>query len=392
MFERGADDDTWNFSGDESDKDIDAKADVEDACEAVEGLGESLEDALGRIITEDLASDALQKCSPSASRSSCEVLSNRSASRSRSPRPSSSSAGVVPPAVGGFDSLLPTAKFQPQEPPVGTSHYVDPIWAVLMRDRLRLPVQSPQWLVESLCSGTGAESEAHVCMAIPTRVLGYADRKPIARKWLLYHWSGHVDHIFEDVQAYVDGGAYCYLHHQNCKCSPSRPHVSIGGLPCPPWSRARQKSGRTARTGAAEHHPAFDTVFRLWGDYLDSRKPHTFWIEEVDTFMNEPKDGSEAPVIIFMRMCVRRGYATRSLLIDNCIFSDGAPRRRCYVLGIGRDCGHSQGADWVMTRIQDCIQHRKLGAATPLENIVAMFSVAEVARRAAGKVAFCCFV
>ena len=239
-FERGVDDDNWGFSGDESDNEsIDAKADVEDACEAVEGLGESLEDALGRIM--ELASqDRLRKLD-----AACEVLSkcSRSASRtrSRSPRPSLSSAGVVPPAGGGlFDSLLPTAKFQPQEPPVGTSHFVDPIWAVLMRDRLRLPVQSPQWLVESLCSGTGAESEAHVCMAIPTRVLGYADRKPIARKWLLYHWSGHVDHIFEDVQAYVDGGAYCYLHQRNCKCSPARPQVSIGGLPCPPWSRARQ--------------------------------------------------------------------------------------------------------------------------------------------------------
>ena len=227
----------------------------------------------------DLAADCLLELESEITQLVSPPQASRS--RSRSPRPSASRSQSTPTVdsmmmAPSFDSLLPTTKFQPQEPPAGTSHYVDPIWAVLMRYSLRLPVEAPLWLVESLCSGTGAESEAHVAMSIPTRVLGYADRKPIARKWLLFQWGGHVDHVFEDVQAYVDGEGFCHRHQRNCKCGPSRPHVSIGGLPCPPWSRARQETGNTARTGAAENHPAFDTVFRLWADDLDSRQPYSF--------------------------------------------------------------------------------------------------------------------
>ena len=81
-----------------------------------------------------------------------------------------------------FDSLLPTTRFQPQEPPTGTSHYVGPIWDALQRHRLRLSVSAPDWLVESLCSGTGVDSEAHLNMGIKTRVLGYADQEGISRK------------------------------------------------------------------------------------------------------------------------------------------------------------------------------------------------------------------
>ena len=74
--------------------------------------------------------------------------------------------------------------------------------------------------------------------------------------------------------------------------------------------------------------------------------------------------------------------------INNGLFSYAAPLSRCYIIGIGQECGHSAGADWIIDRIAESLAHRGLGAATPLEKIEDMFSVSEVTRRRANKVCF----
>ena len=194
-------------------------------------------------------------------------------------------------------------------PPLpGTSHFVSDVHDVTGRHRMRRPQGFGLWLVESLCSGTGGESLAHKLMSIPVRNLGFADQKKTARKWLKHHWHGENCCIFLDIQSYIDGNGKCDRHGGgNCNVAAERPDCAIGGLPCPPWSKQRFKKGETKATGKASAHPMFRVVFELSGLYLDRRRPHVFWIEEVNTFGAEGPNGEEVPVQILMRICVTKG-------------------------------------------------------------------------------------
>ena len=282
--------------------------------------------------------------------------------------------------VSGGGSMPGTACWEPPDLVVGTDHYVKPIWEVLGRYTRGLPKKV--WLVESLCSGSGGESEAHRNMGIPTECLGYADTKPLSRRWLIHHWKHHGGRVFRDCQAYIDGFGQCDLHKQcNCKVSSSRPHVAIGGLPCPPWSRQRQKNGQTQKTQDASKHPASYTVFGMFEQYLTVRRPYCFWIEEVDTFATATKNsGGESPLDRLMAICVKHGYSTRALFMCNGMFNS-VVRRRCYVFGVSRECGHSRGANWVAERVQEVLRHRAMTPPTPLDQIVEMNSLTEMARR-----------
>ena len=331
---------------------------------------------------------------------SSQLRSVRAESRSRSRSPKREVAPAARPflveeanaeiacALVRGGSMPSTACWALPELVVGTDHYVKPIWEVLGRYTRGLPKKT--WLVESLCSGSGGESEAHCNMGIPTQCLGFADTKPLSRRWLIHHWQHHSGHVFRDCQAYIDGFGMCDSHGGNCKVSSSRPHVAIGGLPCPPWSRQRQKNGNTQKTQDASRHPASYTVFGMFEQYLTVRKPYTFWIEEVDTFATATKNsGGESPLTRLLAIAVRHGYSTRALFMCNGTFNS-VVRRRCYVFGVSMECGHSRGANWVAERVQEVLRHRMMTPPTPLGQIVEMESLSEVARRHGGQAAVFC--
>ena len=125
----------------------------------------------------------------------------------------------------------------------------------------------------------------------------------------------------------------------------------------------------------------FRVVFELFGLYLDRRRPHVFWIEEVNTFGAEGPNGEEAPVQILMRICVAKGYACRAFLANHGDWVHN-PRNRCYMIGIGPE---------VVGCIQECLRHRRMRAPTAIADVVDLHSLGEVSRRQRDKTCFCCF-
>lgn len=80
----------------------------------------------------------------------------------------------------------------------------------------------------------------------------------------------------------------CAIHKrkegQTCSVSPGPVHYAAAGMPCKPFARGRQRTGNTPRTKATSAHPDLQTIFEGYFEYLDSAKPETIFIEEVEEF------------------------------------------------------------------------------------------------------------
>ena len=162
-----------------------------------------------------------------------------------------------------------------------------------------------------------------------------------------------------------------------------RPDVVVAGLPCPPFSKARHKNGGTRSTGAASSHPAYNTVMVEFTDYLASRHPLGFLVEEVDSFAHTDARG-QSPLREFATKTNKLGYAIRALLLDHHTWID-VPRVRVWIIGVGQELGHSVAADWMVEKIEEITKHRKLAPPTPWSYVVDTECPEERHRRDSGK-------
>ena len=152
--------------------------------------------------------------------------------------------------------------------------------------------------------------------------------------------------MMDDNQSLWSGGGKCFT----CKsplCTHGRnlrPDVSSGGFPCQPFSTARTRSGSTSKTGPTSEHEFFNMVMSEFGQYLDVRKPRSFYIEEVKGFLTPLKAlGGRSPCDVFVADCMKRGYGCQVLKLDHRAFIK-ASRDRVVVVGCGAEDGGMEGA------------------------------------------------
>jgi len=153
---------------------------------------------------------------------------------------------------------------------------------------------------------------------VPFERLGAADRKAGARAYLLSHYRKHLQNacLFLSNSSLVTGGR-CVTHGKTClgttKRMGHRVSTLSGGLPCQAYTKQRQKTGETARTGRANQHPDHESVLDS-PDLLEEIQPAQFWIEEVQDFRAHLKD--------FMRKCARAGpgYSCKAVVCDHADF------------------------------------------------------------------------
>ena len=208
------------------------------------------------------------------------------------------------------------------------------------------------------------------------QILGGAEIKPIAQKFLLRNFREELQHLYKDNCAFWEGHGDCLICHSNHKIIIDTPDVLMGGFPCTPFSNMGPKTG--------VHHDRFQTV-EDFQKYLESRKPNGFIIEEVPEFgkMIDPRTG-ETFLKGLMKKAVKAGLATRALTIDLSTFVK-VSRERLFIFGCGPKLGHKDGANWITARINDV--KSKLAQRGAAKDVVGDFGVVqlddpeEVARR-----------
>ena len=203
-----------------------------------------------------------------------------------------------------------------------------------------------------------------------------------------YHFSGKPFMAgaswWENNDSITSREGRCFKTQQPCRADPStdgvRTDIACGGYPCQPFSQLRQKNGDGARTGCASAHPAFNTLFEGFFRFLDVRRPHCWWIEEVLAFNHARADlGGKTALQVLAAGSARRGYAVRAkVLCHGCCVK--IPRTRIFVWEVDGPCGGGVGADWVTHFICEVLRFRLQQIATPLAHLVRHDDPQEVQR------------
>lgn len=215
--------------------------------------------------------------------------------------------------------------------------------------------------------------------------MGLCDKKKVAQKWLKHHWGRSARHVFTENAALIAGSGTCVLHPgQECRASQQRPDLATAGLPCPAFSRMRQKGGTTASTGAPWDHPSFHTVMTEWQEYLSAREPRGFWIEEVEAFASTDARTGVSFLHRFSELCCKLGFAIRALTLNHSIWTE-LPRSRVFIIGVTADLGGSKAADWIVNAIQESTRYRQLSVPTPIWSIIDLAEPGEMARQRTAK-------
>ena len=125
-------------------------------------------------------------------------------------------------------------------------------------------------------------------LALPFEILGVADVKPVAVRFLCQRWK-HVlakSHVYEANNVYLHESGHCHLHNAMCPVAKTAVDIAVAGLPCKAFSALRVKNGTSAKTKDVTSHPAFATVNGEFEEYLRVRTPGSFFVEEVLAFAN----------------------------------------------------------------------------------------------------------
>jgi len=119
-------------------------------------------------------------------------------------------------------------------------------------------------------------------MGFPHKISQAADRKKIARQFIMANHSAVLDHLYDDIECMTENKPTCYSHGEKpCKNPKLREDVMVFGIPCQPFSDQHPK--RKKGDGSVRDHPLYNVMFQVI-DTIALKQPRTFIIEEVTGF------------------------------------------------------------------------------------------------------------
>ena len=121
-------------------------------------------------------------------------------------------------------------------------------------------------------------------------------------------------------------------------------------------------------------------------EILAVHKPKCFWIEEVPTFAETRLAilNDRTPLEVASEKWSRRGYAVNGVEIHHEDFID-VSRVRCFVFGMGSECGHQRGADWALAFLNEAVAIRKMAPPVAVWSVIDPQGLEERKRRAGCK-------
>lgn len=136
------------------------------------------------------------------------------------------------------------------------------------------------------------------------------------------------------------------------------PDIASGGFPCTPFSRLREQSGETPGRGLPHNHDDFPTLFEELPKYLSSRRPSSWWAEEVEGVDRTDCRTGETYLYQLVVACENLKYSVQVVIIDHAVWI-AVPRKRIYILGFSEEAGGAKAAKWAAERVVQVIQFRE---------------------------------
>ena len=197
------------------------------------------------------------------------------------------------------------------------------MWAGCLSDRLQRPAKPKRALIhESFCSGTLAEQIAFEGLTIPFQTVSASDKKALARRFIASRAGAQ--HLFKSMADQVAGEGFCCIHGKVCRLV-ERPDLSVGGLPCQPFTKYRRRDGSSSKQAGTRDHPGF-AVISGFHAYLESRKPRGFLVEETASMADANREGGSY-LEEFVAEVAQLGYAVRAMKLGHRVWCE-QPRER----------------------------------------------------------------
>lgn len=267
---------------------------------------------------------------------------------------------------------------RPDFPP-GTEWWAPVVWDAFLTERSKRVDYRPrqEFIHESFFSGSIMENFGARAMDLQWTTISASDKKKYAR---LFTMKNHkcVQHLFHDVsaQTYVEAANkrcdICEGRRKACDFEFRRPHLSVGGLPCQPFSRLRNTKGTGTDEQGASTHSKYTTIFELFRNYVANRQPHGLVLEEVVDFgrpeRGAPK-GGETPLERLAAMLADMGYYSQALMLDTAAWIE-VSRPRLYIIAIDSECGGAEAVQWVVEQIQGAMRYRSVNKPSPIWSVL----------------------
>ena len=228
-------------------------------------------------------------------------------------------------------------------------------------------------------------------LGVPTKFLGAAESKKAAQKFLRFHFKKQCPHMYCENVSFISGGQCFLCGSSACQPSRERPDILGAGLPCQPFSAARQKTGQTKKTKEAEAHPLWTVSMRDFARLLQARLPHMFVVEEVEGFVKamDVLDGL-SPAQALKKIVKPLSYGCTALLLDHRVWTHMS-RPRVWIIGVHGDSGGQGAANWIASKISaamDQLEELNKLKKIELRDVVDIESEAEQQRRSKMERAF----
>ena len=186
---------------------------------------------------------------------------------------------------------------------------------------LRQPLRNLN--LEILCAGLGGEIRGLQSLGFSFDVLGLAEKKGSAHKFLLFNFRDVCKHMKVDNLGLLPEGGKCFsCGADKCPGSATRPVIVSAGFPCPPFTKRRQKTGKPARTGPTVGHPDFDLVMVQFIRYLQVRQLLSFFVEEVLGFLQplQALDGLNPCQALVNKIHEQTAYRCQAIKVCHSVF------------------------------------------------------------------------
>ena len=124
----------------------------------------------------------------------------------------------------------------------------------------------------------------------------------------------------------------------------------------------------------------YDEVMIKFVNYLRSRRPGSFWLEEVWGFCRKLKIlDYKSAIEVVAELCEAEGYACEALGINHGTFIT-ISRPRVFLIGVHQREGGRRAARWIARHVAACMEVRSSTAPTAWLSIVDIAEPEQVAR------------
>jgi site-specific DNA-cytosine methylase len=141
-------------------------------------------------------------------------------------------------------------------------------------------------------------------MGIEYEIVAACDVKRASWKFHEMNHGSNLRHFFDEIDSVVHRRGYCRVHARICDLKDEAAiDWVVGGTPCQPFTRFRERSDRTARTSTdPAAHPDWAITFEGLLGVIATWKPAFTLLEQVQGFDSHHPGHMESP----MQTCCKK--------------------------------------------------------------------------------------